>query len=186
MASFILQLLCILLVALLIYCGCLALYNRRTGARMTARQVFIGLFVAYTVAIILLALQPRFTSDLPASAQTAAARLRSGANINLIPFRSIAQFASGGIDTAFLINIVGNVLLFVPLGFCLPFFWPRWRRFTKMLLVGAGFSFTIEFIQLFINRSVDIDDLILNTAGVLLGYAVCMLACALQAKKTGA
>ena len=69
-----------------------------------------------------------------------------------------------------LINLAGNVLIFVPLGFLPPLLWKKWRHFWATLPLCAGVSLLIEFLQLFLGRSVDVDDLILNTLGGLMGY----------------
>lgn len=63
--------------------------------------------------------------------------------------------------------------LFIPTGIILPILYKRLNSFWKVLLTGAGISLCIEVIQLLLPNSVtDIDDLILNTAGVIIGYAV--------------
>lgn len=81
--------------------------------------------------------------------------------INLIPFHS------DGFSTYAL-----NVLLFIPLGFLLPIIWSKFRKIGNVIIVGAGFSFAIEVCQLFNHRSTDIDDLLMNTLGVLAGYCI--------------
>lgn len=80
--------------------------------------------------------------------------------INLLPF-------SKDIDIAayFL-----NVLLFVPFGFFWPFIWPNIDKLKYTVLSGFSFSLLVEISQLFNNRRTDIDDLILNTLGTLIGY----------------
>ena len=67
-----------------------------------------------------------------------------------------------------------NALIFVPIGFCSNLLWrkPRWW---KGLAVGLCVSFAIEFLQLFVNRSTDVDDLILNTLGAFLGGLLALL-----------
>ena len=60
----------------------------------------------------------------------------------------------------------------MPLGFLLPFLYRHWRRFSRAVLAGAGFSLLIECSQLLTNRACDIDDLIANTLGAALGYAL--------------
>ena len=69
-----------------------------------------------------------------------------------------------------------NVLMFVPLGFLTPFIWPYFRSLRRMALTGLGFSLSIELVQLFSWRSTDIDDLITNTLGAVLGYWLFTLA----------
>ncbi|ENK1242774.1 VanZ family protein [Clostridium botulinum] len=67
-------------------------------------------------------------------------------------------------------NILGNILMFAPLGLLLPLLWKGFRKFSKTVLFGSVVSFIIEFSQLFLARGTDIDDLILNTMGTTLGY----------------
>ena len=67
--------------------------------------------------------------------------------------------------------MLANIGIFAPVGFFTALLWrnPRWW---KSLLVGFCSSVTIEFIQIFIDRSTDIDDVILNTTGALAGFWV--------------
>ena len=90
--------------------------------------------------------------------------------INLIPFVNILDYDS---KREAAINIIGNTCMFIPTGIILPILYPRLNRVWKVLLAGAGLSLVIEMIQLFFPGSVsDIDDLILNTAGVAIGYGI--------------
>ncbi len=81
--------------------------------------------------------------------------------MNLIPF-SDAEYDLTG-------NLL-NVVLFLPLGFLLPFLWPEWNRPIPVLLFGAAFSLLIESSQLLNIRFTDIDDFLLNTLGAALGF----------------
>lgn len=69
---------------------------------------------------------------------------------------------------------LGNVGIFLPIGFFPALLWRR-PRWWKSGLIGFLASFTVEFIQLFIGRGTDADDLILNTLGALCGYLVFLL-----------
>lgn len=80
--------------------------------------------------------------------------------INLLPF-------SKNID---LIAYFLNVLLFIPFGFFLPLIWANLDKLRYTVLCGLSFSLLIEMSQLFNNRRTDVDDLLLNTLGTLLGY----------------
>ena len=68
----------------------------------------------------------------------------------------------------------GNIVMFLPIGFCTGLLW-RNNRWWKSALIGCGCSAGIEFIQFFIGRSTDIDDVILNTTGALAGYWLFLL-----------
>ncbi|EPY2277852.1 VanZ family protein [Clostridium sporogenes] len=82
-------------------------------------------------------------------------------------------------------NILGNILMFGPLGLLLPLLWKCFRKFFKTVLFGFLVSFAIEFSQLFLARGTDIDDLILNTIGTMLGYLAFVILCKLFPKFTG-
>ena len=90
-------------------------------------------------------------------------------NINLIPFWDITN----GVG-AYLVNSVLNILLFVPLGFILPLLWKEFRSRRSMCFTGFLLSLGIELAQLLNYRVSDVDDLIMNTLGAFLGYALLM------------
>lgn len=63
-----------------------------------------------------------------------------------------------------------NVLMFVPLGAALPLMWKRFRNMMATVSFGFGLSAAIELSQLFTLRATDINDLITNTLGTIIGY----------------
>ena len=68
-------------------------------------------------------------------------------------------------------NLVGNFIGFVPFGFILPILLKGFKNFNVIIIATFGLSLTYELIQLIFDfGSFDIDDLILNTFGGLLGY----------------
>lgn len=80
--------------------------------------------------------------------------------INLIPFS----------DTEIDLVAYGlNVILFVPLGFLLPLIWSNFEKIKYVFISGFSLSAIVELSQLLNNRSTDVDDLILNTIGAILG-----------------
>ncbi|MCI5828841.1 MAG: VanZ family protein [Lachnospiraceae bacterium] len=95
---------------------------------------------------------------------------------NLIPLHEIRRFLVYRRQLGFsavALNVVGNVLAFVPFGVFLPLLVRRVRSFGKTLLLGFEFSLLVEIVQLFSKvGSFDVDDIMLNTLGVLLGYAL--------------
>jgi glycopeptide antibiotics resistance protein len=75
----------------------------------------------------------------------------------------------------FLWLFLGNILWFVPFGFLLPLLIER-HRFVKTMLAGLMFSLAIETLQFVFYKGVaEIDDLILNSLGVLIGFCLCKL-----------
>ena len=99
-------------------------------------------------------------------------------SVNLVPFRTISQYffqTNANVDdwgSVSILNILGNVFIFSPIGFFVPLIWDHLRSFRKILLVGLSVTCFIEVFQLFIGRSTDIDDVILNTIGVVIGYGI--------------
>ena len=98
-------------------------------------------------------------------------------NVNLIPFQMLGDYwedltRGGGIFT--LLNFLGNLAVFIPLGFfpALLFRRANWRR---SALVGFGTSTLVEIGQYFLMRTTDVDDIILNTLGALCGYWIYIL-----------
>ena len=89
--------------------------------------------------------------------------------VNLTPFATLKLFYRAG-GTAAKINLLGNVLVFVPLGLVPPLLWNKFRRPITGILPGFCFSLAVECLQYFTGRSVDIDDLILNTLGAAVGW----------------
>ncbi len=70
-------------------------------------------------------------------------------------------------------NIFGNIAMFIPVGLAWPFCFKKLDNIGKVVLSGFCFSLLIELSQLlFYDRGTDIDDLITNTAGVLIGAII--------------
>lgn len=89
---------------------------------------------------------------------------------NLIPFRMMAHdWHAGG--QPLVVNFVGNIVVFLPLGFLLPMVRHLPTRTWHVALAALAVSGPIEGAQYLSGRRVgDVDDLILDTAGALLGY----------------
>lgn len=86
---------------------------------------------------------------------------RFDVSLNLIPFAGMA---------ADLKNEIKNVLLFIPLGILLPLLWEKYRTIKDTLLFGLGMTLAIELLQLFTYRATDINDIITNFLGTVIGY----------------
>ena len=84
--------------------------------------------------------------------------------INLVPIVHLFDVYDGA-----KINIIGNIMMFIPVGLTLPFCFKKLDTIGKTVLVGARFPIFIEITQLpFYDRCSDVDDLILNTTGILI------------------
>lgn len=74
-----------------------------------------------------------------------------------------------------LFGMITNIILFIPLGVFLPSLWNKFEKFFNTILVGFFFSLIIELFQLLNMRATDIDDLLMNTLGVAIGYLIYIL-----------
>lgn len=89
---------------------------------------------------------------------------------NLIP---IIDIVNSPLD--YIRNTILNIILFVPLGFLLPMIWKEYRSLRTAALTGLLLSVLIEVLQIFTFRLTDVDDLITNTAGAVLGFYMARL-----------
>lgn len=87
--------------------------------------------------------------------------VRFDLNVNLVPF----AYMFSDYRTSLL-----NVILFMPLGFFLPFLWIFFKRIVPTILFGFLTSLLIEVLQIFTYRATDINDLMTNTFGTFLGW----------------
>lgn len=108
---------------------------------------------------------------------------------NLMPFRSIVLYiealftGSMNIETP-IQNLFGNLLIFLPMGLYLPYFFKRLQRFQRYAICMAAVLIGVEAIQILLRvGSFDIDDVILNIAGACAGFAVFKLAQKIVIKK---
>ncbi|WP_243206793.1 VanZ family protein [Oribacterium sp. oral taxon 102] len=138
------------------------------------RWIGVILFVCYLAALLYL----MFFSDM----EQRGILVKADYTYNLLPFREIRrylfygrQIGMGGV----LLNLWGNIIGFLPLGFFLPVFSRRCREYWYDTLLAAYLlSYGIEMTQLLLRAgSCDVDDIILNTLGGGLGY---LLFCLVQ------
>ena len=85
---------------------------------------------------------------------------------NFIPFKEIFRYQIG--SRLFIKNIVGNILLFLPYGYFASYYLNN-KKLWPTALLTIIVSFTIETVQLKIGRTFDVDDIILNTCGGIIG-----------------
>ena len=139
------------------------------------RRALYVLFILYGLLMLWLLFGQRFGADLSG---TYWERIQN--NLNLVPFRTIKEFIytisvtiSPDLIRHSVINLAGNVVMFVPLGFFPPCIWNALRSFARCMLWAAACILIIELVQLFtLLGSCDVDDLILNMVGVAIGYGL--------------
>ena len=140
---------------------------------MKRSRIVYALFAAYCALMLwLLFDRPGYIDGIPYWDQLLP-------NLNLTPFRTLRLFFGLLRDhrpylvrTA-LINLLGNVVMFVPLGLFLPLIFTRLRKLWRTLFTVTLLIAVVEIAQLFtLLGSCDVDDLILNLLGAALGYGI--------------
>lgn len=167
MIGYLLQFIVIILMIIPFY---LAL--RKPWLRERNREIALGIFVLFMAGLLALAFEGNYRMPSRMFEQ-ARERLITGNGINLVPFRSIQTYFIHYGPDGFLVNFVGNIVMFMPWGFGLTLLWKKNQRIWLVALYSLGLTVFIESVQLFIGRSVDVDDLILNFVGSCLGAGVC-------------
>ena len=169
MSHYILDMLKIMALAAPVY-----LLLRRPWRCWSRREPVLALFVLFMTALLYLALEGQW--DIPSRMlERARQRLELGEQINLIPLYTISTFYRYMSHGDFLVNIIGNLVMFMPWGFGLVLLWRKNRRFWRLLLWALGLTLLIESVQLLIGRHVDVDDLLLNFIGAMAGAGLWVL-----------
>ena len=99
-------------------------------------------------------------------------------SVNLRPFRTIGNYwhvafrtSDAGLLRHIVINLAGNVIMFIPLGFFLPLNWKVFRKLPRLILAVLGIILCIELLQMVtMLGSLDVDDVLLNMLGCSMGY----------------
>lgn len=139
--------------------------------------VINSLFYFYCVALIAVTLFP-----IPIQGLSDLAEIHQGASfLQAFPLVGILDILRNDY-LPFIVKmrqIFGNIILFIPLGFFLPILWKNRASLKKLLPIGFGVSLAIELTQLIISlilgygyKITDVDDLILNTLGFILGFGL--------------
>lgn len=147
--------------------------SRKNQVAGVYREAAILLFFMFLSGLLALTLTPAGFWEAILSGYAPQLPRPFQGGINLIPIRRswelLRYYIRNGLWSAVWINFPGNVIMFLPVGFFAALFSdkPRWWKST---LWTAALSLFIEAFQLLISRGTDVDDLILNAFGGLLGY----------------
>lgn len=93
--------------------------------------------------------------------------LNHNSGFNLAPFTEMFRYPIG--SKGFYFNVVGNIVMFIPFGYFISTY-IKPKKMLPILLVSVISSTTVEFVQSCIGRSFDIDDILLNAVGALIGF----------------
>ena len=142
-----------------------------SGRKRSAQGPWLRLlFLLYAVAMLWLL----FGQRLEGGISYADYEHQLQRNMNLQPLKTLKQYwhllqhSNGAFVRHAFINLAGNVLLFIPLGYFLPNLWKRQRLFFRCMFSALLLIVLVEVVQLFsLLGSLDIDDVILNMS---MGY----------------
>lgn len=95
--------------------------------------------------------------------------LNTASGMNLVPFTEIMRYPIG--SRSFYVNVIGNIIIFIPFGYFVSSY-VKANKLSHILFVSVFTSLTVEFVQHYIGRSFDIDDIILNVLGALIGFLI--------------
>lgn len=93
--------------------------------------------------------------------------LNVNSGYNLVPFTEIMRYEIG--TQGFYLNVIGNILIFIPFGYFVSTY-IKAKKVGHIFLVTLITSFTVEFVQHYIGRSFDVDDILLNVVGAIIGF----------------
>jgi len=166
--------------------SCFGPYRRRALAAQKLhsslhREVGLHIFVLCLFGLAAMVLWPGYhfenTNGLWGNLVIHNARKSWTDNLNLIPFRMVADylraFREGELFYA-AVMLFGNLGTFLPLGFFPALLFRKFRA-KKTFFFGLAFSLGAEFCQFFLGRHCDVDDILLNVTGVMMGYGLCRL-----------
>ena len=103
--------------------------------------------------------------------------LNGASGLNLTPFSEILRYEIG--TQMFNYNVLGNILIFIPFGYLIGSY-VRSKKIWPVLVTTLVTNGVVEFVQLKIGRSFDIDDIILNVIGGIIGYLIFIGASAIK------
>lgn len=87
--------------------------------------------------------------------------------VNIVPFAEMTRYKIG--SRAFIYNVIGNIALFVPFGYFVSDYLKA-KKIHHILIISIIISLTAELIQFKIGRAFDVDDIILNVLGSIIGF----------------
>lgn len=93
--------------------------------------------------------------------------MNSNSGFNIIPFQEIFRYEVG--SRLFIFNVFGNIMAFVLFGLIVSSY-IKPKTVVPPIIISLLVSVTVEFVQLNIGRSFDVDDIILNVVGGLIGF----------------
>ena len=145
--------------------------------RRTIKVCVWSLFVIYCIVLLYVFILTRINTHTHPYENVSDFLVR----INLIPFRTVYEYIDKiinnriNVDTA-IANLIGNIIVFLPMGAFLPFIFQKIRSFKKTILTIFLIVLGIELTEIiFAMGAFDIDDFIFNLGGAMIGYSITLI-----------
>ena len=135
-----------------------------------SKKILISLFIVYMTVVVSITIFPLIIDPelMPINDRS----------IILVPFSTITNLLENATLWTIVLQIIGNIIMTIPYGIFIPFMVKR-KRWYNYLVYTLIFPLAIELTQLIIcistnsfYRTVDIDDVILNSIGIIIGYGI--------------
>ena len=158
--KFIMIAIAILVILCILYIPVMVKLNKK-GVTITRQLSYLALFSSvYLIAFATILFVPIVNLFTPLT-------FKLGSYLNLIPFGWLRE---PDVKRQIIDEVIPNMVLFFPLGIFIPVVFREMRKISKVFLVVFFISFSIEVFQYFLGRSADVDDIIKNTIGGIVGY----------------
>lgn len=162
----------IYVLGLIIYIPIMVIYLRKKYS--VTKNLLIFIFVVYLLLVIGVTIFPLpWQTNLLNHLRQRSPGLRT----NIIPLKSIISMLQNNTVHDMVKQLVGNIILTIPFGFIYTLTFNKRKTLVNTIIPGIIFSILIELLQLLIGqvigysyRVVDIDDVLLNTIGITMGY----------------
>lgn len=138
--------------------------------KRTKVRLFFAIYILFVIQVIIFK-YPWEYMRMIASTWQKGVILEGLGTANFIPFKTIKMYIEYSYKLNSAENLLGNILVFVPFGFCFPMIFDTGNRFFVMLFNAFLFVLGIEVFQLFSAfGAFDVDDILLNCLGASLGF----------------
>jgi glycopeptide antibiotics resistance protein len=139
-------------------------------------EIIIQLFILYSISLYQIT---AVRIGLGLSKERIVNSVRS---LNVVPLVELMQLLVAKKWWMFIYHVVGNCIWFIPLGFFMPLLRERNQKWWKVAITAALVSLSIELLQFILCTGVtDLDDVILNTLGAMIGYGIWKIVSSIRA-----
>lgn len=138
------------------------------------REILMLLLYLCIIFILTMTVLPKL-SIAPDNSVSILQSYSHGDRINMMPFtfiNELKEYYQHGLYYSIFFNLAGNIIPFAAVSAACALLWDYFRNFWHILLWGFISTIAIELIQIPLYRGTDIDDVILNILGYILGFLI--------------